>query len=251
MHGASPRRRLRAADARAMMMVIWLASCCRIGRVNMIEASDGKVAGWLRGVGGIVVLISSCAACGLLPGWRSAPVEEVTITSAKVEEEVIDVSATPVLRLVLVPPGPGPTSRLFAVYARVRNVGDEPLAFRPEAGRLLLPDGSSGVVFDRPRAAELIRRTELVQLDAPSADTLREPMRTQYKTQILTTLLDGAYLQPGQEVLGYLVTDTGTSVSSLEGIALEVFATRASDQRVVRDSYQFAGRTQVTGNRGM
>jgi hypothetical protein len=169
-------------------------------------------------------------------------VEQVTITTTRVEESV-DVSAAPAYRLIVPAPASGPISRLFVVQARVKNVSQVALQVRPEGARLLLPDGSGGTVFDRPRATELLRRTLLASLDAPSANragALREPVQARLMVEVLTNLLDGTELAPGQEVQGYIVTDTGTSVASLAGIVLEVSATRASDQSVVRGSYEFA-----------
>lgn len=197
----------------------------------------------------VLALVGPTAACGIFSGWGRAPVEEVTVTTAKVEK-VMDVVAVPAFRLLLPAPYTAPTSRLFVVRGSVKNVGDEPLAFRPETARLVLPDGSAGAVFDRARAAELIRRTEVVLLDG-SAAVLREPTRTRLKIEIIQTLLDGAYLYPGQEVQGHLVADTGVPLRSLEGIVLEVSATRQSDQKVVHDAYRFAERREVSENRGL
>jgi hypothetical protein len=172
-------------------------------------------------------------------------VDEATLTTAVVEE-ALEVSAVPAYRLVLAEQAAYPASRLFVLHARVKNVGDQPLDLRPAAARLLLL-GGAGAVFDRPRAEELLRRTELTPIDGSGGEgskpvRLREPVRSRLRVEILASLLDDVQLAPGAEVAGYLVTDAGVAVASLEGVVLEVFATRSADQSIVRDSYEFAVR---------
>jgi hypothetical protein len=209
----------------------------------MSEASERRVEAGLLSVASIAVLAAACAACGIVPGWKKTPVVPPVVVSPPVKEDV-QVSAVPAFRLVVPATHDGSTSRLLVVNALVKNVGAVPLEFRPEAARLLLPDGSGGMVFDPPRAQELLRRTIPVSLDAPPADAASERSRL---AEIRYALLNGVSLEPGQQAHGYLVADMRAPVASLEGIVLEVAATRQSDQTVTRSSYAFVSRSAAPG----
>lgn len=206
----------------------------------------------LRGAACVVVLSAWCAACGLFPSWKSKPVEPVVPTPVPVKQSV-QVSAAPAYRLIVPTSYGASIPRLFVVNTLVKNVGDAPLEFRPERARLLMPDGSSGTVFDVPRAAEVLRRTRLASLSAPigsiSSD-MSDGERTRMTSQVLGLLLYGTTLNPGQEAHGYIVADAGSGITTFEGLALEVAATRATDQSIVRDAYRFVPPAAATSSGG-
>jgi hypothetical protein len=211
-----------------------------------------REAGW-RGVACVVVLSAWCTACGLFPIWNSKPPEPVVVTPIPIKPSV-QVSAAPAFRLIVPTTYGASVARLFVVNTLVKNVGDAPLDFRPEKARLLMPDGSpAGMVFDVPRAAEVLRRTRLASLSAPIGSIgsdMPDYERSQRTREVSGLLLYGTTLLPGQEAHGYLIADAGTGITTFEGLALEVAVTRASDQSIMRDLYRFVSPSAATSTGG-
>jgi hypothetical protein len=201
----------------------------------MAQAFDGRAgAGW-RSVAWLAILSAFCGACGL---WQTTSVEPVPVATPAARR-LVQLSAAPAYQLVVPTSDGTPGTRLLVVNALVKNVGDVPFDFRPEAARLLLPDGSGGTVFDLPRAQEVLRRTKVAAL-APPFGSAGGGWDVSYMSgEIMYLLLDATTLGPGQEAHGYVVADARTSVASLEGMGLEVSVTRSSDQGVERGSYRF------------
>jgi hypothetical protein len=219
----------------------------------MTRRFEGRWKAGLRNVACVVALSAWCTACGLFPIWNSKPPEPVVVTPVPVRRSV-QVSAAPAFRLIVPTTYGASVARLFVVNALVKNIGDAPLEFRPERARLLMPDGSAaGMVFDVPRAAEVLRRTRLASLGAPVGSVgsdMPDYERSRMTREVSGLLLYGTTLLPGQEAHGYLIADAGTGITTFEGLALEVAVTRASDQSIVRDSYRFVPPSAATSNGG-
>lgn len=110
-----------------------------------------------------------------------------------------------------------------------------------------LPDGTHARIFDRARAAELLRRAILADadmayllqpdhvpggIDAYSSAALANMVRD--------NLLGEGTVSFGQPVQGYVVIDTGQTLLSLEGASFEVIARRVGDYVPARYAYQLA-----------
>ena len=188
--------------------------------------------------GGALILAMAFGGCSL---WPAAPgalkVKPADVVAVERPELVL--SANHVYRLVVGPRWADAPSRLLVVYARVQNAGDQSIAFRPEEMRIQLTDGESGRVFDRARAAELLRRTNFGDAEPAAGGTRMVWSEVALDDQVLHSLMDATDLSPGQIVEGFLIVDVGHPVASLEGAALEVVGTRSSDMAPVRNTYRF------------
>jgi hypothetical protein len=222
-------------------------------------ARTGRAANRLPLAGLLILGVLVGGGCGWAP-WRRdhGAVERVTVTTADVEHAV-RLRVAPSYRLLPSPALVSAATRLFVLHANLENVSGEILDFEPGRARLVLPDGTEGRVFDRSRAAELVRRTALA-LPGPEAggdsraggpDILREPVLSRLRIEIVRSLLGPESLDPREILEGYVVIDTERPLSSLGGVMLEILATRVRDETVVREAYEFAQREVAPPHGGM
>jgi hypothetical protein len=190
----------------------------------------------LGSAAGALILAIALGGCSL---WPPAPGTVKPAGVAAAEQPQLVLSANHIYRLIVGPRWADSPSRLLVVYARVQNAGDQSIAFRPEEMRLQLADGESGRVFDRARAAELLRRTNFGEAEPPTGGTRMVWSEAALDEQVLHSLIDATNLSPGQVMEGFLIVDVGRPVASLEGAALEVVGTRSGDMAPVRDTYRF------------
>ncbi len=157
------------------------------------------------------------------------------------------VSAIPVYRLVLSPHLANAPSRLLVLHARLEALNDETLRLSPGDVTLTLPDGSPGKVLDPPRAIELLRRTDIGAADlsyvgqrnAPGPAGLPQAAKPAIKEEVATNLLYAGDFNDRQPIDGYLVVDTETPLASLDGVVLEIVASRVDDTTGLRYTYRF------------
>ena len=199
---------------------------------------------------GATALVSGCS---LWP-WESPPVTPVVVEVPTVEKpRLVVFAASPAYRLIIGPESADSPSRLLVLYARIENASDQPILVRPGEMRLHLPDETSGRVFDRARAVELIRRTssgvpDLSYVDNPAEyipGGLHSSIQSRLDEQLLGSLLDVTDLSPGVAVEGFLVVDAGRPLASLEGSMLEMVGTRPGDPVPIHETYRFAQRQPV------
>lgn len=196
-----------------------------------------------------LVAAALVSGCSLWP-WRTSQVETVRVEVSPVEEHrPVVFAASPAYRLLLGPEWADVPSRLLVLYARIENAGDQPILVRPGEMRFRLPDETSGRVFDRARAVELIRRTDcgvhdLSYVHKPPSEYfpggLHSSIQSRLDDQMLGSLLDVVDLSPGAAIEGFLVVDAGQPVASLDGALLELVGTRPGDSAPVHETYRFA-----------
>lgn len=156
--------------------------------------------------------------------------------------------ALPVYRLVAVPVLLDSPSRLLAIEMRLSAGEGRALSVNAGDIALVLPNGENAQVFDRARAIELLRRTQLADADFSYLNGdgphppggLSEQTRPYLAGQVADSLLgDTAYGSSGV-VQGFIVVDTGTPRFTLDGASLEVVAYRIGDAAPARAAYTFA-----------
>ena len=156
------------------------------------------------------------------------------------------VSALPAYRLVANPALADLPSRLLVVQLRLGGSQSGALSVSPDDVQLVLANGEPGRVFDRGRAVELLRRTTLAEGDlsylqrgAYPPGGLDDTTRMQMTEMIGTNLLSDTVFTSDQPIQGFVVVDTGTPLSSLEGVSFEVIAYRLRDSTGERGAYRF------------
>jgi hypothetical protein len=123
-----------------------------------------------------------------------------------------------------------------------------PLAINRDGIQLVLADGTHARSLDPPRVAALLRRTEIGAgsltyvhhtASRPATGGLSALERTRVRSEILAAPLAGGELTRSHPIEGYMVVDAKEELASLEGVLLEVIATRPTDGAFVRHTYRF------------
>jgi hypothetical protein len=191
-----------------------------------------------------LALLAGIHGCTLF-GFREQ--ESMTVTTTGVAPSVL-VSALPTYRLIVDPILADIPSRLLVLRARIETLGDDTLAFRPSGMNLRLPDGKRARVFDRARAEALLARATLGLIDLTYVQAGRRhvpgglagPVEARLKQRVKDELLEYGNVTRARAIEGYLVVDILAPRTSLDGLTLEVVATRVGDAAAARDTYQFA-----------
>jgi hypothetical protein len=190
---------------------------------------------------------SGCALSAWLGGRGPGPRRTSPVTTTEVSPPVI-VSVVPAYRLILSPHLADAPSRLLVLHARLEALNDETLRLSPGDVTLRLPDGSPGKVFDPPRAIELLRRTDIGAADLSYVGReagfrpggLPQAAKPAIKEEITTNLLYAGDFDRRQPIDGYLVVDTEAPLADLDGVVLEIVASRVDDTTALRYTYRFA-----------
>lgn len=191
---------------------------------------------------GVTGTILCLAGCQLTAG----PVSSPSANGANNLAAGVTVVAAPARRLLVTAGEDQNGSRLLALWVRIENTGNEPLAFNPENVVLTFADRSATVPFDRERANLLIERLDVAPTEEAAAEYVdewalarRAGQQPILKRQLRDDLLAERLL--GTEVVeGYLLFDTKQRTSSLDGALLEILLVRDSDQTMQRQVYHFA-----------
>jgi hypothetical protein len=188
-------------------------------------------------------LTQTVVGCFLAPSTSAPPVPP----PPEVVQPVVRVTATPAYRLVIEPRLGDAPSRLVVLYARIEVTEGDVLYFDPAALRLVLPGGRKGKIYDAPRAAVLLQRTDLAPWEpahmagsGQSSARLTQESRTRLKDQVNGSLMTAGEFGSDRTLTGYLVADTGAALQSFDQVTLEVFATRVKDALPVHGTYTFA-----------
>ena len=188
-------------------------------------------------LGAVLMHASSCTLPDFLKPSSRVPTPSVQPTEQADSQGMI-LSAVPIYSLVVDPALAGVPSRLMVVQVRVGTIGDAALSVSPEDVALTLPNGEPARIFDRARAVEILHRTMLASTShtsgAPDSAALA-PADT-----LSSNLLEQGVFINGQTLVGYLVVDTGTPLTSLDGSTVRVTAYRLRDSEPVLVTYQFA-----------
>jgi len=162
------------------------------------------------------------------------------------------VRALPVYRLVSSPMLVDAPSRLLVVSLRLEGTGDASYAVTAGDLHVLMPDGTSARVFDRPRALELLRRAIIAEADMSyllrpghHPGGISEFARSAVADMVAGNLLDAGAFAPGRPLQGYVVIDTGVALMSIEGTSFEVVARRLGDDAPARYAYHLQPATVV------
>ena len=163
------------------------------------------------------------------------------------------VSALVAYRLAISPALADLPSRLLVVQLRLSGSQVGVLSLTGDDVQLVLPNGEPGRVFDRGRALELLRRTTLadgdlsyVQRGGPPGG-LDDAARLQMTEMIQSNLLIEGVFTADQPIQGFVVVDTGTALSSLDGVSFDVIAYRLRDSAAAHGAYRFAAAPPSTG----
>ncbi len=166
-------------------------------------------------------------------------------------------NALPVYRLITAEMLADMPSRLIVLYVRMRSNDDESASVRLDDLKLLLPSGEEGRVFDRPRAAELVRRTTLADV---SFSYLQDPQhlpgglsafdQAQRSRLVLSSLFDNAMLSRSTPLEGYVVVDTQQPLPSLTDASIGITVHRLSDAAPLRADYIFPAPQMPTATPG-
>jgi hypothetical protein len=199
-------------------------------------------------LGAVLVHAAGCTLADFLsappaaPPPPPAPPPQVDMSSG------LAVSAIPVYRLIVAPALADAPSRLLVFQLRLTTSGDAALSVSPEDLALVLANGQPGRIFDRARAVEILRRTTLGDADLsyvwrngehPSGG-LSQSVQPELTDLVSNTLLSQGVFINGQTLQGYVVADTGTPLTTLEGVTLDVTAYRLRDAAPAHVAYQFA-----------
>lgn len=156
---------------------------------------------------------------------------------AEVSPPRIVMSANPMFRLVIPPRSFDAPARLVAIFVRIQNIHDQPLAVRPERIVLELPDGSRRSVLDLPRALEIVQRTtparaELLYLERDRGlppGGLTYLQQEYWRGRLRSELLRDSLIAPGEIVEGIVVVDTGRRFASLQDTVIEAITEPAAE----------------------
>src|SRR5215468_3694848 len=156
------------------------------------------------------------------------------------------VSAHPAYRLVAIPWLADAPSRLLILQVWLAAKGSGALSVSLDDMQLVLANGEQGRIFDRMRANELLRRTTLAEADLSylqhgghPTGGLDEAAQSQLTDMIGSNLLTEGVFTADVPLQGFLVVDTGTPLSTLDGVVIQVIAYRLSDGVGARGSYRF------------
>jgi hypothetical protein len=195
------------------------------------------------------LLLADAAGCRMLPDalWRPPTPPSAPTPLPAASASGLSVTALPVYRLIAMPALADAPSRLLVVQVRLRSTIDGALSIGPDDLALSLPNGVPARVFDRPRAVEILRRTMLADGDVSYLQRggdhppggLDTSAQARLSDLVLGSLLTDEAFAGGQDVLGFVVVDTGVPLASLDGAQLQVVAYRLRDAAPVAAAYQF------------
>lgn len=198
-------------------------------------------------IGITLIGASGCSFSSWSLGQPEPAVERASLMMVGIAPSVM-LSAAPAFHLITSRNRSDSPSRLLAVYTRVETVDEDTLRFTPNNVRFLLPDGTAGTVFDRPRAVELLHRAQLSARDLSYLDTegqthtpggIDQAARRRLMTLLTDNLLDETFFDRTEPLEGYLIVDTLYPLRSLDGAVLEVIAERVGDAVWGHSTYQF------------
>lgn len=211
--------------------------------------ADARMRGawWCAGLAAVALTAGSCS----FPPWGRHSPEPVAppVAAVAAVEPVVTVSALLSYRLIINPVLADTPSRLLVLHARIEAVDEGLFRFDPAGAQIHLPDGTVGRAFDQPRAFELLQRTDLglgdlAYLERAGRDRPPGGVHAHLKPVLTDAVRKGLIgrsdFSRAQPLQGYLVVDVGRPLASLDGVVLEVEATRLADSAPVRDRYEFA-----------
>jgi len=210
-----------------------------------------------RGWRVVAVLLLACVAGGAVGCVRRRVPAAAAAQPGAQAASPITVTALPVFRLITTPVLVDSPSRLLVIQVRLSTGSEGAYHFAPDGLVLTLPNGGRARVFDRDRALILLQRTSLAEANLNYLQQPDHPeggvnpyVRPQLAEMVGSQLLTYGVFGGGQVLQGYLVVDTGESLMSLDGAAIEVVAYRLSDSTPRRDTYQFATAPAATAPAG-
>jgi hypothetical protein len=151
-------------------------------------------------------------------------------------------------RLIINPKLRDAPSRLWAVHARIETFDDTPLRITADGAQLVLADGTRARPLDPPRVVALLKRTEIGAgnlaysyqgTSRRATGGLSDREKSQVRSEILASPFVAGELTRSRPIEGYIIVDAKQELASLEGIVLEVVATRLNDGAFVRRVYRF------------
>jgi hypothetical protein len=207
----------------------------------------------------LVTTFAGMTGCALRRWWGSEPAtpEQTTLSTTEMTS-LVAVTAFPAYRLVLDPAQIDQPSRLLVLRTRIEALDENStLHFSPRGVRIILPDGTSGNVFDRARGIEILKRTDLAEGDLSYTEEgnarphggLAQWTKPLLRDDLSKGLLEESDFDKAQPLTGYLVVDTIRPLSSLDGVVLEVTAIRLGDAEPVRQTFQFAANDSSSASR--
>jgi hypothetical protein len=200
----------------------------------------------------VLVHAAGCTLPDFLSGRSPTPLPPPT--PAVDQSGGLTVTAVPAYRLIVSPGLADLPSRLLVLQVRMTTTGDAALSVAPDDLTLTLPGGRPARIFDRARAMELVRRTTLgdASLSSLSGNGAANPggIATDTQSQVADTVMgnllaDGVFIR-GQNLQGFVIADTSTPLTSLDGASLGVTAYRLRDGVAVQTAYQFVTAPQPT-----
>lgn len=189
----------------------------------------------------VAVGLASCVRRPAPPPSATAPPQAAPLTG-------LTVTAIPVYRLIATPVMADLPSRLVVLQVRIDSTLDRAVSFSPDDISFVLASGQRGVVFDRGRAMELLRRTTLGDADLSYAQRsynyppggFDQSAAAQLSDTVTSNLLSEQAFTNEQAIQGYVVVDTGVPLTTLSGSTVEVVVYRLSDSQPAGGQYQFA-----------
>jgi hypothetical protein len=195
------------------------------------------------------------AGCSLLPGWGRGSGAYPEGPEAAASPAFV--TAVPSYRLLIDTASPDSPSRLLVVHVRAAARAERSFSFGLGSVRLRLADGRFARVFDRERAAVLVRRTRLGAANLSYLHTnggnhppggLPPQLQSSLEDYVLDHLLADGTVRPGEPMEGYVVIDTLEPLSSLDGAVLE--ATTEENGVAARDTFLFTRTGPVAKDAG-